>query len=173
MWRLVALAVLLPLAAWAEAPPVHESEQPKPWAVYFTQEDGATQAVVEELGRAKESVRVQAVTLSSPQLTRALLDAHERGVGVSVILNARRSARVASAATLADAGIKTLTDPAHRAAGTNTMVIDDRVIVTGSVGFAPATEGSLLVIHDPALASRYTENWYVHAGHSKRYTTKP
>jgi phosphatidylserine/phosphatidylglycerophosphate/cardiolipin synthase-like enzyme len=172
MWRLVVLAVLAPLTAWAE-PHVHEPEQPKPWAVYFTREDGATEAVVEEIGRAKESVRVQAVSLPSQALTKALFDAHERGVVVAVILNARRSAKDASAATLATAGIETLTDPAHRAAGTNAMVIDNRVTVTGSVGFAPAAEGSLLVIHDPALASRYTENWYVHAGHSERYVTKP
>jgi phosphatidylserine/phosphatidylglycerophosphate/cardiolipin synthase-like enzyme len=173
MWRLVALAVLVPLAAWAEAPHMHEPEQPRPWAVYFTQDDGATEALVEELHRAKESVRVLAAPLGSPTLTKALLDAHERGVVVAVILNARRSAKDASAATLANAGIKTLTDPAHRAAGTSAMVIDNRVIVTGSVGFAPAAEGSLLVIHDSALASRYTENWYVHAGHSARYVTKP
>jgi len=173
MWRLVALTVLVPLAAWAEAPHVHEPEQPKPWAVYFTQEDGATEAVVEELHRAKESVRVQAVSLGSPALTKALLDAHERGVVVAVILNARRSAKDASAAALANAGIKTLTDPAHRAGGTSAMVIDNRIIVTGSVGFAPASEGSLLVIHFSALATRSTENWYVHAGHSERYVTKP
>lgn len=172
--RYVALLLLLfPLGAQAQTPRVQEPEQSRPWAVYFSPEGGATQAVVEALGRARQHVQVQAAALSSPQITKALVDAHHRGVGVEVILDGRRSGRYSSAATLAHAGIKILSDPAHGAAGTSAMVIDRQVVITGSFSFAPSTEGSLLVIHDPTLAGRYGDNWQRHAAHSERYSAKP
>ena len=31
---------------------------------------------------------------------------------------------------------------------------------------------NLLVVHEPALAARYAENWLVHAAHSEAYTAK-
>jgi phosphatidylserine/phosphatidylglycerophosphate/cardiolipin synthase-like enzyme len=172
MWGVLLLSLFLvvPLTGLAQHPRVQESEQARPWAVYFSLEDGAVQGIVEALARAKEHIRVQAVVLSSPQITNALVDAHQRGVGVEVILDARRSSRYTTAATLAAAGITTLSDAAHAATTTNAMVIDAQVVITGSLSFASSTEGSLLVIHDPTLASRYSENWQIHAAHSQRYT---
>lgn len=167
MPRLLALLLLVPLAAWAQQPRAREPEQSRPWAVYFSAEDGAVQAVVEALGRARESVRVQAVALSAARITTALVDAHERGVGVEVILNGRGAGRDSSAAALARAGIKTLSDTAHRAATTNAMVIDGQVVITGTFSFESSTEGSLLVIHDATLAGRYRESWQHHAAHSR------
>jgi phosphatidylserine/phosphatidylglycerophosphate/cardiolipin synthase-like enzyme len=173
MWRLVVLSLLLPLTAWAQPPRVQEPEQSRPWAVYFSSEGGAAQAVVEALGRAKQSVRVQAVALNAPEIMQALVDAHRRGVGVEVILNGDRSSGPGSAATLAQAGIRTLRDAAHSATATNAMVIDHQVVITGSFSLAPPAEGSLLVIHDPTLAGRYSDNWQLHAAHSERYSTQP
>jgi len=55
------------------------------------------------------------------------------------------------------------------------MVIDAEVVLTGSFGFTVAADqesaDNLLVIHSPALAARYGENWQAHAAHSTRYTT--
>jgi len=51
------------------------------------------------------------------------------------------------------------------------MIIDNATVITGSFNFTIAAEGknaeNLLIIHDKDLAQRYTENWYVHAAHSK------
>jgi phosphatidylserine/phosphatidylglycerophosphate/cardiolipin synthase-like enzyme len=173
MWRLVALSLLLPLTAGAQTPRVQEPEQSRPWAVYFSVEGGAAQAVVEALGRAKHDVRVQAVALSAPEISQARVNAHHRGVAVEVVLHGKRSTRSSAAATLAQAGIRTLRDTAHSTADTNAMVIDHQVVIVGGFSFAPSAEGSLLVIHDPTLAGRYSENWQLHAAHSERYAPKP
>ena len=173
MWWLVVLSLLLPLAAGAQTPRVQELEQGRPWAAYFSAEGGAPQAVVEALGRARHTVQVQASTLGSPEITVALVEAHRRGVAVEVILNGRRAGRSASVPTLARAGIRLLRDATHTVGETNAMVIDHQVVVLGSFSFAPSTEGSLLVMHDPTLAGRYSENWQLHAAHSERYATKP
>jgi len=172
MRRLVVALLLLPLtAAAAETFRVQEPEQSRPWATYFSPEGGAAQAVIEALGRAKQDVRVQAVALRSPEIAQALVDAHRRGVGVEVILNGKRAGRSPAAATLTRAGIRTLGDGTHGAAETNAMVIDRQVVIIGSFSFAPSAEGSLLVIHDPTLAGRYSDSWHAHAAHSERYST--
>ena len=176
----VALALVLPLVATgvrAQAPRVVEPEQSRPWAVYFSPGGGAAQAVVEALGRAGHSVLVQAETLSSPQITKALVDAQHRGVKVEVILDRRQAkGRTSSADALARDGLTVLIDRAHPATS-NVMVIDAEVVVTGSSGFTVASDresaDNLLVIHSPALAARYGENWQVHAAHSVRYTSSP
>ena len=71
-------------------------------------------------------------------------------------------------------GVAVLIDRAHPA-NSNVMVIDAEVVLTGSFGFTVAADResaeNLLVIHAPALAARYGENWQVHAAHSVRYTS--
>jgi len=165
------LLLLLPVSAAAQGPRLHEPEQPRPWAVYFSVDDGA-QAVVEALGRARKSVHVHALTVSAPQITRALVEAHQRGVRVEIILAGKSTkARAPAVASLTRAGIAVLTDRIH-AAGSSVMVIDEQVVLTGSLSFAPSADGqsaeSLLVINDHALAARYDENWQAHAAHSVR-----
>ena len=174
----VALALLLTLVATsaeAQAPRVVEPEQSRPWAVYFSPGGGAAQAVVETVGRARHTVLVQTPALSAPQITKALVDAQHRGVKVEVILDRRQAkGRTSSADTLARDGLTVLIDRAHPA-NSNVMVIDAEVVVTGSSAFTLAADresaDDLLIIHSPALAARYGENWQVHAAHSVRYPT--
>jgi phosphatidylserine/phosphatidylglycerophosphate/cardiolipin synthase-like enzyme len=168
----VLFLVLLPVAAWAQAPRMQEPEQSRPWAVYFSPDDGA-RAVVEAIGRAHKSVRVQAAAVTSPPITRALVEAHQRGVSVEVIVNGKvAKGRSSVAPALAQAGIAVLSDRAHDAAGGGVAVIDRQVVLTGNFSFAAGAESqggeNLLVISDASLAARYTENWKAHAAHSVR-----
>ncbi len=64
-------------------------------------------------------------------------------------------------------------DGQHAIAHSKVIVIDNEVVITGSFNFTRAAEQqnseNLLLIHDPALAARYAENWQTHAAHSSRY----
>ena len=96
---------------------------------------------------------------------------------VEVILDKSQvSDRYSSADFLARAGIPVKIDAAHAIAHNKVMVIDGLVVITGSFNFTTAAEQrnaeNLLVIHDRALAARYTENWQAHAAHSEPYTAK-
>jgi phosphatidylserine/phosphatidylglycerophosphate/cardiolipin synthase-like enzyme len=174
---IVSLVLVLTSGARAQVPRLPEPEQSRPWAAYFSPNGGATQAVVETLGRATHTVLVQAATVSAPQIVKALVDAHHRGVKVEVILERGQSrARYSAAAALAQAGIVTLIDGTHPAANNNVIVIDGQVVLTGSFGFTAASERdnaeNLLVIHAPGLATRYGDNWKVHAAHSTRFVAR-
>lgn len=136
---------------------------------------GATQAIVEVLSRARETVLVQAYSFTSAPIAKALVEAHQRGVRVEVILDkSQHGQRYSSADFVAPAGIPTLIDSVHAIAHNKAMVIDSQVVITGSFNFTTAAERqnaeNLLIVRDPPLAARYAENWQAHATHSTRYT---
>lgn len=100
-------AALVATGVQAQMPRVVEPEQSRPWAVYFSPGGGAAQAVVEAVGRAVHTVLVQAASLSSPQITKSLVDARHRGVKVEVVLDRRHAkGRQSSADALARDGVE-------------------------------------------------------------------
>jgi phosphatidylserine/phosphatidylglycerophosphate/cardiolipin synthase-like enzyme len=145
-----------------------------PTEVYFSPRGGCTEAVVRELGLARESVYVQAYGFTSAPIAQALALASARGVRVEVILDkSNRSARYSGADYLVHHGIPTRIDAAHAIAHNKVMIIDGRVVLTGSFNFTKAAEEhnaeNLLVLRDPALAAKYLRNWKLHALHSPLY----
>jgi phosphatidylserine/phosphatidylglycerophosphate/cardiolipin synthase-like enzyme len=143
--------------------------------VVFSPNGGCTEAVVDALGQAKTDVKVQAYSITSVQIEKALVDAHKRGVRVEVILDkSQRTGKYSSADFFAHAGIRTRIDAQHKIAHNNIMVIDAGVVITGSFNFTEGAEHdnaeNLLVIRSRELAARYTENWDTHALHSEPYT---
>jgi phosphatidylserine/phosphatidylglycerophosphate/cardiolipin synthase-like enzyme len=146
--------------------------------VYFSPKGGATDAVVSALNGATNSVLVQAYSFTSAPIAKAVVDAHNRGVKVQVILDhSQRTEKYSEADFLKNSGIPTLIDAQHAIAHNKIMVIDDYVVLTGSFNFTKAAEEhnaeNLLVINDPVLAKRYIENWHAHEQHSEPYAREP
>jgi phosphatidylserine/phosphatidylglycerophosphate/cardiolipin synthase-like enzyme len=142
------------------------------WEVYFSPRGGCTQAIVKEVGKAGASVLVQAYSFSSWPIAKALVEAHQRGVQVKVILDQSQvHEKYSTLKYLATAGVPTWIDAAHHIAHNKVMVIDGATVITGSFNFTRSAEEenaeNLLIIHDQALAAHYAENWQKHAGHSQ------
>jgi phosphatidylserine/phosphatidylglycerophosphate/cardiolipin synthase-like enzyme len=142
--------------------------------VYFSPRGGATEAVVNALEHATNSVLVQAYSFTSAPIAKALVDAHRRGVQVQVILDgSQRTEKYSEADFLRDSEISTLIDAQHAIAHNKIMVVDDYLIVTGSFNFTKAAAEknaeNLLVINDAMLAKQYLDNWHVHEAHSQPY----
>jgi phosphatidylserine/phosphatidylglycerophosphate/cardiolipin synthase-like enzyme len=146
--------------------------------VYFSPKGGCTEAVIENLTKATNSVLVQAYSFTSAPIAKALVDAHKRGVDVRVILDkSNRTANYSSADFVQRAGIPTWIDAKHAIAHNKIMVIDGKTILTGSFNFTKAAEENnaenLLVIQDSKLAAKYAANWQSHLRHSEVYQGKP
>lgn len=151
-----------------------EGSIPQGVQVYFSPRGGATQAVVEALRQATNSVLVQAYSFTSAPIARALVDARSRRVKVEVILDkSQRTEKYSEADFLKHEGISTLIDAEHAIAHNKIMIIDGYLVLTGSFNFTRAAEDNnaenLLVINDPILAKRYAENWRAHQSHSEPY----
>ena len=142
--------------------------------VCFSPQGGCTAAVVSALNDAQETVLVQAYTFTSAPIAKALVDAHKRGVKVQVILDkSERAEKYSRAGFFKNAGIPTFIDDKHAIAHNKVMVIDSRVVITGSFNFTREAEESnaenLLVIRDSSMAEKYAENWREHLAHSVPY----
>lgn len=155
--------------------PLWAQQGPQDFHPFFSPNGGCTQAVVDQLNGAKMQVLVQAYSFTSVPIARALVDAKRRGMDVQVILDkSQRGERYSSATFLANEGVPTFIDPAHKIAHNKVMVIDGQTVITGSFNFTKSAEEgnaeNLLVIKNaPELAARYTQNWKDHLGHSQPY----
>ncbi len=120
---------------------------------------------------------VQAYSFTSTPIAEALLEAHKRGVKVEVILDkSQRRANYTSATFLANSRIPTFIDDAHAIAHNKIMIIDGKIVITGSFNFTKAAESknaeNLLILQSPELAKIYTENWNRHREHSEPYAPR-
>ena len=162
--------------AWASRP--HSSTSTgvqnglPPIAVYFSPMGGCTEACVNEINAAKESILVQAYSFTSKPIADALIAASHR-IKVAVILDKSELRGVGGmAGPLVNAGVISYVDSKHAIAHNKVMIIDEQTIITGSFNFTSSAEKknaeNMLIIRDPSLALIYIKNWTLHQGHSER-----
>lgn len=180
MMRLVILGIVLAAAAMVPSscnrlfPRGGSIDHLPPMEIYFSPHGGATDAVVQAIGAAQTTVLIQAYSFTSAPIAKALVDAHNRGVHVEAILDdSQKSEKYTSLDFLAHAGISTWIDARHAIAHNKVMILDGKVVITGSFNFTKAAEENnaenLLIIRDEAVAQQYTANWQRHAEHSEPY----
>ncbi len=127
---------------------------------YFSPVDGINQHVVDTINQAKQSISFMAFSFTDDAIGQALIDAQARGVTVSGVVE-RQSANGTGSEypVLVDAGIDVLTDGNCYIMHHKTIVVDERIVVTGSYNFTKSAEQSndenLLIIDSPAFAREY------------------
>src|ERR1039457_7370683 len=104
--------------------------------VFFSPQGGATEAVVVEIGRAKQEILVQAYSFTSKPIAKALLDARKRGVKIDAVLDKSNvTAKYTAATFLYNAGIPILIDDKHALFHNKIIIIDRTTLITGSFNF--------------------------------------
>ena len=180
-----AVFAMLLLTVSVSARPGREPGVPPPPAaaedgigVYFSPDGGATEAIVTLVNASRRSLDVQAYMLSTKEIAGPVANAHERGVRVRVLMDKNNAGDQYSSATyFANAGVPVFLDGEHKEAHNKVMLIDGRVIVTGSFNFTRAAEEAnaenLLVIDNkPKLYAAYLKNFEAHLAHAKPYRQK-
>jgi len=149
----------------------NESDGSRRIEVGFSPEGSAQKLVLSTIDAATSSIRVAAYVFTSPDVTRALIAAKQRGVDVAVIADYRsnledqRSGAGRHALTLlAKTGIPTRTIKAYPIHHDKFIVVDGMAVETGSFNFTAAaakgnSENALVVWNDPELAETYLTHW--------------
>jgi phosphatidylserine/phosphatidylglycerophosphate/cardiolipin synthase-like enzyme len=143
--------------------------------VYFSPRGGATEAVVAEIAKAKTEILVQAYSFTSAPIAKALIDAGRRGVRIEAVLDkSQRRERYTAATFLHNSRIPVRIDDRHAIAHNKIIIIDRRVLITGSFNFTKAAEEknaeNLLIIKgNSLLVARYLDNFLTHLSHSEPY----
>lgn len=143
--------------------------------VYFSPKGGAAPAIAERIDAAKTSVHVMAYAISEDQITRALIGASKRGVKVRLIVDRHEQGGAGSTASkIKKAGVPTLVDRAHTLMHNKYAVIDDSIVITGSMNWT--TSGSeknaenMLIIENAGLAKIFQADFAKHLAHSTTYS---
>ena len=142
--------------------------------VYFSPTGGCTDAIVQEISRAKTEILVQAYSFTSKNIAKALVAAHKRGVRTVIILDkSNQSKRYSAADFTFNMGVPTYIDAVHGIAHNKVMIIDQETVITGSFNFTKAAEEknaeNLLILRSKELAGRYLDNWNRHKQDSQEY----
>ena len=136
---------------------------------------GCTDAIVQGIDAAKRDIAMQAFYFTSSKIAKALNDARQRGVKVVVIVDKSiDDGNYSSADYFANNGIECFVDAQHEVAHNKILLIDGKVIYTGSFNFTVRAETdnaeNLVVIENkPKLQAAYEKNFKEHLSHSKPY----
>jgi len=140
-------------------------------AAHFSPKGGCATAIVTELNRARSEILVMAYSFSCPDIANALIAASGRGVRVAVLLD--RSNEAESYSELGDLRkhkIDVLIDAQHAIAHNKVIIIDRRIVLTGSFNFTRQAEHEnaenlLILRHHHDLVERYRDNFHAHRDH--------
>jgi len=140
--------------------------------VYYSPKGGITDAIVQYISAAKQSIRVLAYNFSSKRISGALIDAHKRGVDVQLVLD--RSVPTELNSALPDVlavGIPTYIDKMHKIAHNKVIIVDGESFETGSFNYTDNAENNngenALICPSIEGASAYTADWEHHKSHSE------
>lgn len=141
--------------------------------VYFSPKGGCQNALVAELKKARKEILVQAYSFTADPLTFGLVEAKKRGVEVCILLDRSNEVdRHSDLKILLDNGLDPLIDAEHAIAHNKIIIIDRKVVVTGSYNFTNQAEGDnaenvVIIKGHPEIAQKYYDNFQRHKLHCK------
>jgi len=129
----------------------------------FSPRQGATELVVSTIDKARQSVRVAAYSFTSHSIADALVQAHQRGVDVEVVLDKSQRKR-SLAGFLKENGVPVRINSHYAIMHNKFMIIDGKVLELGSFNYTKSAEEknaeNVLVLRNRTkIIKDYTTQW--------------
>jgi phosphatidylserine/phosphatidylglycerophosphate/cardiolipin synthase-like enzyme len=147
--------------------------------VFYSPKGGCQEAVVQELHRARREILVMAYSFTNDAITQALVEAKKRGLDVDILLDhSNEKERYTELHVFLQHGLDPHIDADHPIAHNKIILVDRRVVITGSYNFTNQAEHenaeNLLIIKGhPELPRLYRDNFYKHKAHCKAAEVRP
>ncbi len=126
---------------------------------FFCPEDRCSSVVIDWIERANESIDLAIYSFTLDSIGDALVRAHDRGVRVRVIMEREQLNRWSEYSRLRDAGVKVKLDGNPAYMHNKFMVIDGRVVLTGSYNYTKQADTrndeNLLILVGEDVAGAY------------------
>lgn len=128
---------------------------------YFSPDDGVADHILSAINGATQSIAFAAFTFTRSDFTEAMLERAQAGVRVEGVYETRQVSGGSDQSynVLSPAGLPVLLDGNPYTLHHKFMVIDGRIVVTGSYNFTKAAEQkndeNVLIIHDADIAQKY------------------
>lgn len=127
---------------------------------YFTPRERPAARIVEVITNARRSVVFMAFSFTSDEIAGAMINRQQAGIPVRGVFEQRNAEGIGSEfGPLREAGVEVLTDGNCYTMHHKVIVVDERMVITGSYNFTSRAERTndenLLIIEDPVLAAAY------------------
>lgn len=128
-------------------------------------EERALTVALKTINEAQHQIVVAAYEFTSGPIAKALIAAHQRGIAVYVLADAKENSRgYTQVGNLAQAGIPVRLATAYTIFHNKYMVVDGQNVETGSFNYTGAAsernaENAVLIRHDPGMADHYGAEW--------------
>lgn len=131
---------------------------------YFAPEDRVEKEILDELDDADATIDFMAFSFTSDPIGKAMVARMGKGVRVRGIFEGRNTHdRYSEDDRLRDAGASVYLDANPYNLHHKVIIVDGETTITGSYNFSKSAEKSndenVLIIHDPDIAQRYTEEF--------------
>lgn len=142
--------------------------------VHFSPKGGCGQAVIDVISSARSQVLVMAYSFTYDPIVKALMDAHARGIDVELVFDRANEVDLRSdMPRCIESGMKVLVDAEHAIAHNKLMIVDQKIVITGSFNFTRQAEDAnaenLLVIrNDKAIVTKYLQYYENHKVHCRQ-----
>lgn len=146
-------------------------------SVYFSPKGGTSQATLDEIKKAKKSIKFMTFSLTDKEVLDTLIAKNKEGVHIEGIFDGCMISKYSLYYTLLRKEILVYIDGNQALLHNKVFIIDDSTIITGSYNFSKNAENNnnenTLIIKSPRLAVSYNEEFkkLVHA--SKVNTNLP
>jgi len=135
--------------------------------VGFSPEGTGRLLVLNTIGSAQQSIRMMAYSFTDPDVMKALIDAHQRGVDIKIVIDEkgnRNRASVAAMNLIVNAGISLRTNDRFPIQHDKVLIVDNHTVESGSYNFRRSaaesnSENALVVRGVPSLAQMYLTHW--------------
>lgn len=147
---------------WTEP---HQGTTPQYYEVFFPPKTKCLPRIIKLIDGAKKSIYLQCYSFTSKPIAIALLKAKRRGVDVQIVTDKSQiKANGSFVVRLHAKGIPVFIDHRVAIAHNKTMIIDKRIVLTGSYNWTNAAEKrnaeNLVIFYDHVgLVKDYTQNW--------------
>lgn len=150
------------------------------WAdvqAHFTPGTDIAKVIVQELELAKSEVLVQAYNFTDPEIGDALILAKHRGCRVTVIVDrVSPNQKNSQVEPCARQGIAVRVDRKHKIQHNKIIVIDGKVVLTGSYNFTDNAqkfnaENLVIITNAPTTSDRFRDNFLECWEHSVPYVS--
>jgi phospholipase D len=136
--------------------------------VRFSPGGHCTRFVEEAISKAQETILVQAYAFTSLPIADALIQAHQRGIDVRILVDrSQLASRYTQVRHMVAQGIFVAVDVVPGIAHNKVMIIDDNQVLTGSFNWTKAAEKNnaenLLLIKDTKTNEIYKTAWHQRA----------
>ena len=138
----------------------------------FTPPAGCGTVIASQISKAQDSIYVQAYGFTSGEIAKALINAHNRGVKVRVLLDKSNiGAKHSKMRNLREAGIEVDIDSVSGIAHNKIIIIDKQKVITGSFNFTTSADirntENVIIVNNSELAKKYIQNWFLRKEHSE------